>query len=374
MDPEAVAASHQPPPLRVWSSRDSTRRARLRRRVVTLPAVLLGFVLFLALLVPALVVGALVDVLGRRRWATVRVALYAVWWAGLESMGVVMAGVLWLRFAPGGRLHGEASFRAHSGLQRWWATNLVRGARRLLGLRFQLDDATPLQRGGPLVVLARHGSQGDALLVAAMLASSGLRPRFILKRQLLWDPCLDLVGHRIPNYFVDRDTVDNREEVRNVGRLGEGLGADEAIVVFPEGTRFSPAKLERAVGILGDTDPGRVPQVRGLRRVLPIRTAGILEILDSAPTPDLVFLNHVGVSDFRSLRDLWRNVPFASPLRFTAERFDRGQVPPNGEQAALVRWLDERWVEFDAWVAANSVQPVGHRLDRRGHRTGVRAL
>jgi len=266
-----------------------------------------------------------------------------------------VAGALWLRFAPGGRLHSEASFRAHSGLQRWWATNLVRGARRLLGLRFRLEDASPLQRGGPLVVLARHGSQGDALLVAAMLASSGLRPRFILKRQLLWDPCLDLVGHRIPNYFVDRDTVDNREEVRNVGRLGEGLGPDEAVVVFPEGTRFSPAKLERAVGILGNTEPERLPQVRSLRRVLPIRTAGILEILGSAPTPDLVFLNHVGVSDFRSLRDLWRNVPFASPLRFTAERFDRGQVPPNGEQAALVRWLDDRWVEFDAWVVANSV-------------------
>lgn len=349
MCPEGAVPSPQ-----VWSARDSTTGARLRRRAVTVPAVLAGSTLLLVLLVPALMVASLVDLVVRRKWSTVRLVLYSVWWACLESLGVLTAGFLWLRFASRGRLRSDASFRAHSRLQRWWATNLVRGARRLLGLRFHLDDSRPLEREGPLIVLARHGSQGDALLVAVMLASSGLRPRFILKRQLLWDPCLDLVGHRIPNYFVDRDTADNREEILNVGRLGEGLEADEAVVVFPEGTRFSPAKLERAVGVLSQTDPSRIPCVQGLRRVLPIRTAGIMEILDRASTPDLAFLNHVGVSDFRTLGDLWRNVPFSAPLSFTVERYGRHQVPPHAEQTKLVRWLDDRWVEIDAWVDANS--------------------
>ena len=32
-----------------------------------------------------------------------------------------------------------------------------------------------------------------------------LRLRYVLKRELLWDPCLDIVGQRVPNIFVDRD-------------------------------------------------------------------------------------------------------------------------------------------------------------------------
>lgn len=344
---------------RVWSSRDSGKLERLRRRVLTVPAVLLGFVFCLLLLLPSVLVGFLVDLALRRRWGTVRLVLYGTWWTALELTGVLVAAVLWLRYAPRRQLEGSSSFRAHSRLQRWWASNLLRGARVLLGLEHDLDDASDLRQGGPLVVLARHGSQGDALLVAALLAKSGLRPRFILKRELLWDPCLDVVGHRIPNYFVDRDTEDNRDELMNLGRLAEGMEPDEALVIFPEGTRFSEAKLNRAVQILRETAIARSGSAERLRHVLPIRTAGVLAVLKAAPTSDLLFLNHVGVSDFRGLSDLWRNVPFQSPLRFNAERVRRNGVPPSDSTKEMIGWLDERWEMFDSWVEANS----SRRLD-----------
>ncbi len=354
MGPETVSPQHLPTPQLVWSAQDSSQSKRLRRRAVTVPGTLLGFLVFLALLVPAMVIGFLIDLSLKRRWPTVRVALYAVWWAGLETFGVLGAGFLWLRFAPSRRLQSDPSFRAHSRLQRWWATGLVRGAKCLLDLRFQLDDPSPLSRDGPLIVLARHGSQGDALLVAAMLSSSGLRPRFVLKRQLLWDPCLDIVGHRIPNYFVDRDTANNHDEILNIGHLAEDLSPDEAIVIFPEGTRFSQAKLNRSIKALAATAPERLPQAKRLCRVLPIRTAGVLAALRRAPSTDLLFLNHVGVSDFRTLSDLWRNVPFKTPLRFAAQRIERSAVPKSDNETDLVGWLDARWVEFDTWVATHS--------------------
>ena len=107
-------------------------------------------------------------------------------------------------------------------------------------------------------MLARHGSQGDALLVASILATAGLRPRFVLKRQLLWDPCLDVVGHRIPNYFVDRDSTDNQTELGNIRQLASDLEDDEAVVIFPEGTRYSDAKREKAIDLLGIAAPERV--------------------------------------------------------------------------------------------------------------------
>jgi len=347
----AVSAMHRP---RIWSSRDSTRRERWRRRIFTVPAILTGFLAFVVLLIPALVIGGIVDLLARRRGSTVRLAIYAVWWAGLESAGVLWAAVLWVRYSLLGQLDSRNSLHAHSRLQRWWSTNLVRGARSLLGMAHGLEGREALRAGGPLIVLARHGSQGDALLVASILATAGLRPRFVLKRQLLWDPCLDVVGHRLPNYFVDRNSTDNRPELDNIARLASDLEYDEAIVIFPEGTRYSEAKRKQAIDTLGTTAPGRVASARRLRHVLPIRTAGLLSILDAAPSTDLLFLNHVGVHDFRTLGDLWRNVPFPVPIRFHARRISRNETPGASE---VVDWLDTRWEEFDDWVATNTSEP-----------------
>ena len=59
MPTEPVSACHAASDGRIWSSQDSGTRERLRRRVVTIPGVLLGFVLFVILALPALLVGGL---------------------------------------------------------------------------------------------------------------------------------------------------------------------------------------------------------------------------------------------------------------------------------------------------------------------------
>ena len=164
------------------------------------------------------------------------------------------------------------------------------------------------------------------------------------------------MGHRIPNYFVDRNSTDNRTELDNIARLATDLENDEAIVIFPEGTRYSDAKRKQAIDILETAAPERVASARRLRHVLPIRTAGLLAILEAAPPTDLLFLNHVGVHDFRTLGDLWRNVPFPVPIQFHATRTSRYEAPTADE---LVGWLDARWEEFDAWVATNTPEPPG---------------
>jgi hypothetical protein len=172
----------------------------------------------------------------------------------------------------------------------------------------------------------------------------------VVKRQLLWDPCLDLYGHRIPNYFVDRDSRDNRVEIHNIGALATGMARDEALVIFPEGTRFASAKLERAVEMLAETAPERLDQVGRLRHVLPIRTPGVLAVLKENQEADLVLLNHIGVADFSTLGDLWRNTPFPTDLRFHVERIDRAEVPEPSHSDELIRHLDRRWVGFDDWI------------------------
>ena len=340
------------------SSHESTIGVRLRRRSLTVPGILLGLPCLLVLLAPVLLVGGLIDLVVRRRGSTVRISLYAVWFFAIESVGIVRASLLWLKFAPSGQLGGRASLQAHSRLLGWWATNLVRGARTLLGMRHFLEGRSNLDAGGPLIVLARHGRPAASLLVVAMLAESGLRPRFVIARELLWDPCLDIVGHRIPNYFVDRDSFDNREELENIARLATGLADDEALVIFPEGINFSRTRRDRAIEVLSRTAPERAASVRRLKHVLPIRTAGLLSVLKADRSTDLLFLNHVGVADFHKLRDLWRNVPFPASLIFSASRTSRQEAPDVNDEAALVRWLDTRWEEFDSWVTTNSSIPV----------------
>ena len=163
-----------------------------------------------------------------------------------------------------------------------------------------------------------------------------------------------------PRVWSSRDST-SRERWRRriftvpallIGFFAFDLEDDEAIVIFPEGTRYSDAKREQAIDILERTAPERVVSARRLQHVLPIRTAGLLAILGAAPSTDLLFLNHVGVQDFRTLDDLWRNVPFPVPLQFHATRSSRDEAPGASE---LVDWLDARWEELDDWVASNTV-------------------
>ena len=338
---------------RQFSARESTRAARLKRRFITVPAILLSFSVGAVLFLPTILCAFFADALRKRPFPTVRLLAYGLRWLAIESGGILRAAFLWLRFAPMKQLISKNSLRAHSKLQHWWTSSLIGGARFFLGLKFRLDGREFLEAGGPIVVLARHGSQGDALLVAAVLAEAGLRPRFVVKRQLLWDPCLDIVGHRIPNYFVDRDASDNRIEIENIGKLAGDLSQDEAVVIFPEGTRFSQAKLERAVDALSISAPERVASARRLHSVLPVRTPGLLAILNNAVTTDLVLLNHVGVTDFRNLHDLWVNIPFPAPLHFNAERLVRSELPAVTEPEILIETIDELWEKFDQWVLVN---------------------
>ena len=43
-----------------------------------------------------------------------------------------------------------------------------------------------------------------------------VRLRYVLKRELLLDPCLDIVGNRLPNCFVARSGADAQADIDKV--------------------------------------------------------------------------------------------------------------------------------------------------------------
>jgi 1-acyl-sn-glycerol-3-phosphate acyltransferase len=319
-------------------------RERMVRRAKTVPALATAAVV-LTLTVPVWLPLAMIADLVRGRWRmpVARLLAFGVCWCWLEVLGVLRAAWLWATR----RTHDEA---AHYALMGWWAGALMRALSTTVGFRPHLEGGEALA-GGDAVVLARHASLADSLLSAwAVCTQAGLQPRYVLKRELLQDPCLDIVGLRVPNHFLDREATDGAVELDALRRLGGTVGPGSVAVIFPEGTRANDAKRTRALERIAATDPIRAERLSRLRRLLPPRTAGSTALVEGAPHADLVLAWHTGfdgLDSFRGILDrLARPLP---PVRFVTRRVPRAEVPTADGFAA---WLDEQWLALDAEVDA----------------------
>ena len=325
-------------------------RAATRRRLQTIPALLLGAVLLVLLLPIWLPLAALADMVrGRFRLPTARLLAFGLLWSLLETAGVSIAFALWLT----GRRKDQA---VHYRLQRWWAARLMDALRVTTGVRIEAADASCLHPG-PAIMLCRHASLADSL-VSAWVVTSGARmnPRYVLKRELLFDPCLDVVGNRLPNYFLDRNAPDSAVELAALGELSAGLRDDEIAIIFPEGTRASAKKRARAMEKIREKDPSRADRLDSLQHLLPPRPAGSAALIDGCPTADIVVAWHVGFDGLDTFGGILRHLSRRPrPVRFHAIRIAREQVPAGD---GFTAWLDDQWLRMDDEVdtALNGVQ------------------
>ncbi|MCE9622082.1 MAG: 1-acyl-sn-glycerol-3-phosphate acyltransferase [Actinomycetia bacterium] len=314
-----------------------------RRRIVSVPALLLAAVLLLATLPIWVVLGGLADtVRGRLRLPTVRLLAFGLCWAWLELIGVATAGLFWIT----GRRRNQS---AHYGLMRWWAARLMGALRFTTGIKVAQVDADCLQPG-PVVLLCRHASLADSLVSAWVSTTlQGMQPRYVLKRELLGDPCLDIVGNRLPNHFLDRNATDSDTELAAVRALSHGMKSNQLAVIFPEGTRASVKKRERALVKIAERDPQRAERLGALQHLLPVRPAGSAALLEGAPEADVVIGWHVGFEGLDTFGGILRHLARTPrPIRFCARRIARSEVPTGD---AFTRWLDDEWVATDRAVA-----------------------
>jgi hypothetical protein len=172
-----------------------------------------------------------------------------------------------------------------------------------------------------------------------------MRPRYVLKDDLLLDPSLDIVGNRIPNHFVDRVTDDLGSELDAIEALARTMGARDGAVIFPEGMVVTGARRARAVERLAVSDPDRAARLRDLRVLAPVRPAGTAALLRGAPTADVVIVTHAGLEPLARIADASANLPLREPVRVTLRRVPRAEVP---EGDGFARWLDDQWLAADA--------------------------
>ena len=253
------------------------------------PAIFLGLAAA-TLALPVLAVAALVLDLARRRRG-IALRLVAMLWVFLaaEAAGIIVLFAVWVAAGPPGERRRRRLVRLD-----------LRGAERL-DRRAPGSAAANLlaaHRGrgrrviepGPVLVLMRHASIVDTLLPAALITRRhGIRLRYVLKRQLLADPCLDIAGGRLPNAFVGRDSGDSEGEIARVRALARDLTAHDGVLIYPEGSRFTEEVRRHALERMAErgglvyergrqmrerpaTSPGRVARTgrgsRGRRRRL----------------------------------------------------------------------------------------------------------
>ncbi|MFZ0014667.1 MAG: lysophospholipid acyltransferase family protein [Acidimicrobiia bacterium] len=318
------------------------------RRLVTVPTAFLLFLVITGLSPLLLLLASAIDLFRSltrdRPWMAVRSLAFL--WVYLLGQMWALLGLLFSAPVP-----KESKLRITFDLQSAWTGWNLAALRRIFSLDLVVEGQGSA-RNGPIVLLCRHASIVDTMLPAGLVARPfRIRLRYVLKRELLIDPTLDIGGNRLPNYFVDRASGDSAAELGAIRELARDLDDDEGVLIYPEGTRFSEEKREVYTGRLA-REPGVVGQVSArLRRVLPPRPGGTLAILD-ASTADVVILAHHGLEGLATVRDIWEGGLVGSRIRVRLWRIPRESIPTG--RSERVDWLFSVWAAVDEWVVAQS--------------------
>lgn len=312
----------------------------LTRRLISIPALLVTTVVATALSPLLLFLGLCASVF-RKTQGALRTTLFGLLYLWAETIGAFIAVLLWI-CRPVLRDYQQAN----RSLQRWWAATLHNGGAAIFGVRFLIENPAALD-GKPALVIPRHTSIADTVLPMTLYSHLKDIPlRYVMKQELLWDPCLDIVGSRLPNFFIDRSGVDTDTELAELAEFVSELPGDEGLVFYPEGTRFSADKRQRILDRLKNTPDAEL--VESWPDLLPPRRGGTLTVLNGNPGHDIVFCCHVGFEGAAGFGDLVSGAWTHAKVKVAFWR-----VPFSEWQAAKdkIVFLDQQWNAMQAMVS-----------------------
>lgn len=313
----------------------------------------------MTVLTPVAVIGlGLVDLAtGHRRGLKVRIWLVLTCVLLNEAVGAVIGALIWVRFL--GRAGSEKWLSANYRLEWWWCRRHLGAFERFANIRMVFENPEELSAGNAIVV-ARHASHVDALAPLHACDVAGIRARYTLKQELQWLPAMDLIANRTPNVWIDRAPQAGSPMLIKIEELASGIDETSSGIIFPEGTFFTPARLEKAVSRLASTRPDLGDKARQLTKILPPRPAGFLALLRGSPHTDIVLIANVGLEHGGAMSELLANLDCPTTLRMRAWRYSRLEVPSDPDDA--LTWLLDRWVEMDRWIVEHA--PEQHTLDQ----------
>lgn len=211
--------------------------------------------------------------------------------------------------------------------------------------------------GSPLIVASRHGGPGDSfILIHTLFNGVHRRPRIVLKDTLQWDPAIDILLNRVPTRFITPTGFGGKRGggagvEQRIGELAQGLGPDDALVIFPEGGQVSATRRRHRIDKLRRA--GRLElaaRAEELRHVMPPQPGGVHAALQATPDSDMILIGHTGLDQLLTLGDIWRELPMDKRIIMRAWRVPHHQIPTDRE--ALAAWLFDWFEHIDAWIEA----------------------
>jgi len=258
------------------------------RRPITVTVWLVMSVVCLALSPLWLALAALVSAVMGRPQALIFARLVVTYFA-LEFSTLIACATLWLA-SGGGLLLGTRRFqRLHYRLLRWFVHGFARRCLAFFDIRVPAEESTEASRAlesdGPLLFFSRHAGPGDTILVIDRLLTRFDRlPSVVFKQSVALDPCVDLIGHRLPHAVLD--TSEKEECEARIEEVAAGLGRRGVLVLFPEGGNFTPERRRRAIRKLWRTGRQReAAKAERMSHVLPPRPTGALAAFAATRKP-----------------------------------------------------------------------------------------
>jgi hypothetical protein len=311
-------------------------------------------VLSVAVLVlsPLLLVAGLVASAVRGRQEPLLWARLLIAYCARELVVLVACGALWLASGFGVRVRSPRFQHLHYRLLRWFLNSLAARALELLGVEVapgpspEAEEALCQDR--PLLFFSRHAGPGDTLLLVDRLLTRYDRlPSVVFKEELTLDPCLDLIGYRLPNAVLDTD--DREESQRQIEEVTSRLTPRGVLMLFPEGGNYSVRRRRRALFKLRRKHRRReAAAAERMENVMPPHPTGALAALRSRPEADVVFAAHTGLGLAASAGELWRKLPTGRTLKTRMWLASAAERPRDPDEQ--VKWLYDWWKRLDEWI------------------------
>jgi 1-acyl-sn-glycerol-3-phosphate acyltransferase len=325
------------------------------RRLVMVPFMFALTAVILVLL-PVVAVGQAIAALGvlrghPPRWRVLRIAAFATAYTTCECLCLMACLLLWLA-SPVPRWRDDQRWQArHVRLLGIFLETLLRAAEVVMPLRLKLESprGEVVEPDRPLIVLGRHAGPGASLVLVHVLLQIRERvPKIVLKEQLRLDPSFDVLLTRIGCVFIGRSGSAAAAAAAAVATLASHLDPDDALVLFPEGSDWTPTRHRLAVrrlrrkGLTAQADAAaRMPYV------LPPRPGGAFAALRAAPTAQVAVFMHSGHDDLLDAASVWRALPLQRELHMVWWNEPRPELASEQECAT---WLNGIWAGIDAWI------------------------
>lgn len=320
----------------------------LLRRLITVPAFILLSLFLIATSPVWIPIAWLFGLLYPPAKATLRCICFITVYVSTSMCGLMWSNVYWVWHWLT-RADAETRIAAQIRVQHWWANLLRASAEHLFRLKFTVEGEDALLGPGALM-LPRHTSIGDTVLPFSQYAiPHDKRLRYVMKRELLLDPALDIVGNRFPNYFVDRVADNIEQELSRMQTLTRDMRVDDGLVIYIEGTRFTEPKRERVLKLFAEQGrQSALDRARQLDRVLPPRPTGTIALMQAAPERDIIFMAHTGFEGSASFGSLISGGWLDTEVKIRFWRVPAAEIPRDNEGAK--NWLNEQWLTMNRVV------------------------